>query len=228
MYCPDPLVSLSRIAEATGSSLRHASLIFRAIFVPQPTPYPGLQSLIDAYGSLPTAWLSIKVLVHELPGAIPMIDGNHTISIAGKVVPYPKPAKVSTSKVMRSVRSSDTRYEAQVRKLVHGLGLRYRKNYRLDLPTRKVRPDLVFTRWKIAVFLDGCFWHGCPEHGHIPRSNPDYWQTRLDRNTQRDSEVDACLIDAGWQVIRIWEHVPVEDAALQIANAVEQRLRVMV
>jgi DNA mismatch endonuclease, patch repair protein len=69
-----------------------------------------------------------------------------------------------------------------------------------------VRPDIVFTRQKVAVFVDGCFWHRCPEHGTSPRFNSSYWQTKLDRNVERDREVDDALQADGWMTLRIWEH----------------------
>lgn len=76
-----------------------------------------------------------------------------------------------------------------------------------------MRPDLVFPRRRVAVFVDGCFWHVCPEHGREPTRNEWYWTPKLRRNVERDRAADAALEAAGWRVIRIWEHVPVEEAA---------------
>lgn len=73
------------------------------------------------------------------------------------------------------------------------------------------------------MFIDGCFWHGCPEHQHIPKTNREYWVPKLQANVERDRRVDRALVDAGWEVIRVWEHVDVEDAADEIVATVESQ-----
>jgi DNA mismatch endonuclease (patch repair protein) len=78
----------------------------------------------------------------------------------------------------------------------------------------------VFTRTKVAVFVDGCFWHGCPEHGTLPKSNADWWATKLARNVERDADTDRLLADAGWTVIRVWEHEDPQDAGNRVRRAV--------
>jgi DNA mismatch endonuclease (patch repair protein) len=83
---------------------------------------------------------------------------------------------------------------------------------------RPIRPDVVFTRARVAVFLDGCFWHGCPEHGSAPGSNASYWAPKLARTRQRDQQADRLLRDAGWLVVRIWEHEPLEDAEARVLD----------
>jgi DNA mismatch endonuclease, patch repair protein len=85
---------------------------------------------------------------------------------------------------------------------------------------RRIRPDIAFTRKRLAVFIDGCFWHCCPEHGRPPASNKSYWQPKLARNLERDSTDTDRLLSAGWGVLRIWEHVPLSRAI----DAVEQEL----
>jgi DNA mismatch endonuclease, patch repair protein len=85
-----------------------------------------------------------------------------------------------------------------------------------------VRPDIVFTKAKVAVFVDGCFWHCCPEHGSRPATNQGYWETKLDGNVARDKRVNAGLEEAGWTVLRFWEHVSPQDAAAEVAPAVNQ------
>lgn len=85
---------------------------------------------------------------------------------------------------------------------------------------RSPRPDIAFTRLRIAVFVDGCFWHGCPEHSATPRSNAEYWSAKIARNVERDAEQAARLEAAGWEVLRLWEHEPL---AASVA-AVEERL----
>jgi DNA mismatch endonuclease, patch repair protein len=86
----------------------------------------------------------------------------------------------------------------------------------VDLGRSKPRPDVVFTRAKVAVFVDGCFWHSCPDHGTSPTRNADYWGPKLARNAERDREQTAALKAAGWTVVRIWEHVPIREATEQI------------
>ncbi len=106
---------------------------------------------------------------------------------------------------MRGNRHRDTRPEMAIRSAVHALGLRYRVAAR---PVAGVRrsADLVFRRRRVAVFVDGCFWHGCPDHFVLPRTNVDYWTAKIARNRERDIETDARLANAGWTTIRIWEH----------------------
>ena len=113
---------------------------------------------------------------------------------------------------MRAIRRTDTKPEVHLRSALHRSGLRFRKDYRLDLHGVTVRPDVVFTRARVAVFVDGCFWHCCPEHGKQPRKNTDYWAPKLARNVDRDRDQNDSLIAAGWTVIRVWEHEEVEVA----------------
>ncbi len=107
---------------------------------------------------------------------------------------------------MRRNPRRDTGPELAVRSELHRRGLRFRKDLPLRVPGRVVRPDVVFTRARLAVFVDGCFWHRCPEHGNVPRANGAYWQPKLERNVARDRAVDAVLCEAGWRVLRAWEH----------------------
>lgn len=107
---------------------------------------------------------------------------------------------------MRANRRTDTKPERLLRSALHARGLRFRKDFRIDVPGCRVRPDIVFTRRRVAVFIDGCFWHSCPAHGRAPTSNEWYWSPKLARNRERDREVVARLEDAGWVVRRYWEH----------------------
>jgi DNA mismatch endonuclease (patch repair protein) len=135
-------------------------------------------------------------------------------------LPYPQPSSEAVSRIMRGNRRRDTRPELQVRRLLHREGLRYRVDQRLDIGGCKVRPDIVFAKRRVAVFIDGCFWHGCPEHGRVPTgANASYWELKLGRNRRRDAIQDEALKSAGWTVIRMWEHVPAEDAATRILTA---------
>jgi DNA mismatch endonuclease (patch repair protein) len=86
-----------------------------------------------------------------------------------------------------------------------------------------VRADVAFTRLRIAVFVDGCFWHGCKRHGRVPKANSAYWEAKLARNLQRDTTVNADLKAAGWQVIRVWEHSPTSISVSRVIKAVKER-----
>jgi DNA mismatch endonuclease (patch repair protein) len=101
-------------------------------------------------------------------------------------------------------RRRDTRPELAVRRALHRDGMRFRVDYS-PLADRR-RADIVFTRARVAVFIDGCFWHSCPDHASVPRSNQDYWIPKFRRNVERDRETDADLLTAGWTVLRFWEH----------------------
>jgi DNA mismatch endonuclease (patch repair protein) len=120
---------------------------------------------------------------------------------------------------MQANRGRDTRPELTVRRLLHAAGLRYRVDY-APLGGRR-RADVVFTRQHVAVFIDGCFWHGCPEHATLPKQNADYWTPKLARNFLRDRETNELLNAAGWRVLRYWEH---EDSTA-IAKSVEEAVR---
>ena len=124
--------------------------------------------------------------------------------------------------VMRGNRKRDTCPELAVRRAAHRRGLRYRVAIR-PLPELARTADLVFRGAKVAVFVDGCFWHGCPEHYVPPRSNPTYWIPKIERNQTRDHATNEVLRAAGWSVIRFWEHDDPERAAGAIAEAVERR-----
>ena len=121
---------------------------------------------------------------------------------------------------MKANRRTDTKPELALRHALHRLGYRYRKDYRLDLDSgRRVRPDIAFTARKVAVFVDGCFWHACPEHGSKPKANEWYWGPKLIKNVERDRVNDAALILAGWTVVRLWEHVPIDEAVTTVITA---------
>jgi DNA mismatch endonuclease, patch repair protein len=124
---------------------------------------------------------------------------------------------------MRANRRKDTKPELALRRALHSQGYRYRKDYRLDLAGgTRVRPDIAFTARKVAVFVDGCFWHGCPQHGSRPAVNVWYWEPKLRRNTERDRLADAALAAAGWAVVRVWEHEPLEAAVASVVDAVSR------
>lgn len=128
-------------------------------------------------------------------------------------LPYPVPLDEAVTRRMRRNLKRDTRPEVALRSELHSRGARFRVNMLLRLEGLTVRPDIVFTRRKVAVFVDGCFWHGCPEHGNIPRRNSEYWRPKLERNARRDAFVNDGLLAAGWNVLRVWEHERVSEVA---------------
>lgn len=132
-------------------------------------------------------------------------------------------SSAANRKTMLANRSRDTRPELQLRRAVHAMGLRYRVAMRPEASVRR-SADLVFTRARVAVFVDGCFWHGCSAHFRTPATNPDYWSTKIAGNVARDRDTDARLAEAGWTVVRVWEHDLVVEAATEIAGCVRERL----
>ena len=96
-------------------------------------------------------------------------------------------------------RRVDTKPEVQLRSLLHRAGLRFRKDSLIRLGARRVRPDVVFGRQRVAVFMDGCFWHRCPEHGTMPSTNHAYWLAKFQTNIARDERNNAALKDEGWR-----------------------------
>lgn len=110
----------------------------------------------------------------------------------------------------------DTQMEVMIRKELFRKGFRYRKQYRVPGAVRRTI-DIAFPGKKLAIFIDGCFWHGCPTHGVQPRNNAAWWRNKLDRNIIRDRETDALLSASGWRVLRVWEHESVPEAVARIA-----------
>jgi DNA mismatch endonuclease (patch repair protein) len=118
--------------------------------------------------------------------------------------------------------SRDTAQELAVRRLLYSRGLRYRVNVPVPGMARRTA-DIAFKGPRVAVFLDGCFWHGCPEHGTSPKANGEWWRTKLDRNIARDLETTEHLSALGWTVLRFWEHEDVEKVAERVAAEVRKR-----
>lgn len=115
---------------------------------------------------------------------------------------------------MAANRRRDTGPELRLRSALHRVGLRFRVDMPIAVPGRRpIRPDIAFTGARVAVFVDGCFWHGCPEHGSTPKANSSYWVPKIAKTRQRDAETDELLRDAGWTVIRFWEHTQPAEAA---------------
>lgn len=136
----------------------------------------------------------------------------------GREFTSPAPLDEATSARLARQPRSSTKPELALRRELHRRGLRYRVNH----PGLPGRPDIALTRAKIAVFVDGCFWHRCPQHGTMPRNNRDWWQAKLDRNVARDRAKDTALADLGWTAMHVWEHEAPAAAADRIAAAWRQ------
>lgn len=121
---------------------------------------------------------------------------------------------------MQANRRRDTVPELAVRRLLHARGYRYRVDFAL-LPGLRRSADIVFTRSRVSIFIDGCFWHGCPNHGRSSFAhNVDYWPAKIAGNMARDADTNSRLTAAGWTVLRFWEHEPAESVVAQIVEAV--------
>jgi DNA mismatch endonuclease (patch repair protein) len=125
---------------------------------------------------------------------------------------------------MKRTRRRDTAPELVFRSAIRLLGLRYRINYRL-IPGLCRRADLAFVSARVAVFIDGCFWHGCPMHGTWPKANNEFWRSKIETNQKRDKDTDRRLTEAGWLVFRVWEHDDLVAAASLVAELVASRNR---
>jgi DNA mismatch endonuclease (patch repair protein) len=114
----------------------------------------------------------------------------------------------------------NTKPELAIRRAVWRSGLRYRVDV-APIPGRR-RADLVFTRAKVAVYVDGCFWHSCPVHATVPKANREWWMEKLAANVARDRDTDARLTERGWTVVRVWEHEDVDVAVVRVVAVVRQ------
>lgn len=125
------------------------------------------------------------------------------------------PADAKVSQRYSRLARRDTSPEIALRRALHAAGLRFRVQYAVPgLPRRRV--DIAFTRWKVAVQVDGCFWHGCPEHGTVPGRNSEWWRWKIARNQARDADTDSRLAELGWTVIHVWEHEDTHEARLRV------------
>ncbi len=153
-----------------------------------------------------------------------MVTERRFVRIApGVDVPYPEPSSAAASLIGRANRRTDTKPEVLLRKELHRRGLRFRKDHLVRAERAKARVDVCFTRARVAVFGDVCFWHRRAEHCHIPKTNQAYWIPKLDANVARDRRVDGALRSDGWEVVRVWEHEPANVAAEGIERIVRAR-----
>lgn len=139
-------------------------------------------------------------------------------------LPYPVPSSGAATAKMRGNSRRDSHPERLLRSLLHREGYRFRKDLRLDVGGVRIRADIVFFCRKVAIFLDGCFWHGCPSHGRVPKPNSDYWQPKLARNLLRDQRNTTTLLSQGWTVVRVWEHQPIQESLQVVQQALRRRL----
>jgi DNA mismatch endonuclease, patch repair protein len=125
---------------------------------------------------------------------------------------------------MRSIRRRDTQPELLLRSALHRQGFRFRVDFPVPVKEgRSPKADLAFTRQRVAVFVDGCFWHGCVEHSKPPAKNSGYWGPKIARNIERDEETNARLEANGWKVVRVWEHLGLEEAVAKISEQLRGR-----
>jgi len=141
------------------------------------------------------------------------------------VSPQPHSSSAAKSVEMSRVGRRDTTPELALRSALHRRGLRFRVD-RAPLPGLRSRADLVFGPARVAVYVDGCFWHSCPQHGTRPKANAEWWANKLTRNQERDAETDRFLRAHGWEVVRIWEHEDPVEAADRVARIVSSRRNV--
>ncbi|WP_256252623.1 very short patch repair endonuclease [Paenibacillus sp. UNC496MF] len=142
----------------------------------------------------------------------------------GGVTTVDKISKEARSKNMSAIRSTHTKLEDAVTTSLWRMGFRFRKNVR----KLKGKPDIAIRKYKIVIFIDSCFWHFCEHHGHIPKSNTEFWIEKLERNKRRDEEIFKYYHELGWQVLRVWEHDLKDDfeaTVLRIATFIDNARR---
>ena len=132
------------------------------------------------------------------------------------------PSSPEASRRMQRVRQKDTSAESALRRELHALGLRYRLQVPVSTKPRRVA-DVAFVGPRVVVFVDGCFWHGCPAHATWPKQNAEFWRAKIVANQERDRDTDARLRAAGWEVVRVWAHEAPSRAASRIAELVRVR-----
>lgn len=182
---------------------------------------PSWHRVSPAARPLPLWVLKVRAVSRPSKGRSEVDAQRSVVLSSGVRVPYPEPTSAAASTIGTANRRADTVCEVRLRSALHRLGLRFRKDLLLRVRGIRVHPDVVFTSSMVAIFVDGCFWHSCPLHGRIPKSNQEYWVPKLQANVDRDRRVDAALRADGWYVARIWEH---EDPAV-VAAALEPVIR---
>ena len=138
----------------------------------------------------------------------------------------PEPPSPQVSRRMARVRQKDTEAELALRRALHALGLRYRLQVPLLKEPRRVA-DIVFRGPRVAVFVDGCFWHGCRDHATWPKKNAEFWREKIEANRARDADTDRRLGALGWRVVRVWTHETADVAAERIRQVVDDEGRAL-
>ena len=162
-----------------------------------------------------------RALASRIVGVPSTSPAARDVALGGGIkVPYPEPRTAEATAIGKANKRTGTRCEIAIRSELHARGLRFRKDLLLRVGGIRVRPDIVFTKARVAVFVDGCFWHACPEHGRSPKSNKAYWGPKLQRNRDRDAEVNEVLRRAQWTVVRVWEHEDPAHAADEVLKLI--------
>lgn len=151
-----------------------------------------------------------------------MSSDRFVVLSGGERVPYPEPTTEAATRVGKGNRRTGTKPEQLLRAELHRRGRRFRKDLLIRAGGLRTHADIAFTRQRLAVFVDGCFWHGCPEHGSSPKSNTSYWGPKLRANVERDRRVDEALRAHGWAVLRTWEHEATDSAADLVERALDK------
>jgi DNA mismatch endonuclease (patch repair protein) len=147
-----------------------------------------------------------SIALSERPSKNPLVSSSEPTRAA---------PSAALSRKMSNLARTDTRPEIELRSALHARGLRYRVHMPVPGKPRRMI-DIAFTRTKVAVLVDGCFWHSCPAHGMRPQTNREWWDWKLSRNRERDEDTNESLVAAGWTVVRVWEHDCPEPAADQV------------
>ena len=184
-------------------------------------PHPETHTTSQARGTgVPVGPDTAAAVILQGVRSPPAITDPHP---GGAVVGFRPPASSTAARDrFRAQRRRNTTPELALRRLLHARGLRYRVDT-APLPGVRRRADVVFTRVRLAVFVDGCFWHSCPIHATRPKANAEWWATKLETTVARDRDTDTTLTAAGWAVVRVWEHEPPTEAAAKVARAYTAR-----
>ncbi|WP_439024603.1 very short patch repair endonuclease [Bacillus halotolerans] len=132
-------------------------------------------------------------------------------------------SKEKRSNTMKAVKSKNTKIEKVVSKEIWGRGIRFRKNVK----NLKGKPDIAIKKYKIVIFIDSCFWHGCPLHGRIPKSNVEFWNNKIKRNIERDKSINQYYTKKGWNILRIWEHDLNKKKFSQTIDKIEEWIKII-
>ena len=171
------------------------------------------------------SWASILILIFLLNGVVVLATRKVRSLPINKTVELGPPPPASSEDALQRMRlqkQQDTEPEIELRSALHGLGYRYRVNIE-PVPGLRSRADMVFSKAKVAVFVDGCFWHSCPTHGTQPKQNADWWEAKLAANRSRDEQINERLRKQGWTVIRVWEHEDPARAASRVSKVLDKR-----